>query len=37
MDRWTDDGSMEKIILLSHSLTMRGNDVASLIKFRPVA
>ena len=34
MDRWTDDrhmnGQMHRIImLLSHTLTMRGSDVAS--------
>ena len=28
MNRWTDDG---KIMLLSHTLTMRGSDVASLV------
>ena len=40
MDRWTDrlidkqrDG---KIILLSHTLTMLGTHIASLVKFHPV-
>ena len=38
-DRLTDAGRAEpngKITLLSHALTMRGNDVANLIKFGPV-
>ena len=30
-DRWTEDGCMEKIMLLSHTLTMKGSDVASLV------
>ena len=34
-NRWTDDGRTEKK-LLSHTLTMRGSDVASLVEFRPV-
>ena len=32
-DRGTDDG---KIMLLSHTLAMRGSDVASLVEFRSV-
>ena len=40
-EKWTDniytDGQMHrKIMLLSHTLTMRGSDVASLIEFCPV-
>ena len=36
-DRWTDEGCMEgwpteKKILLLHTLTMRGSDVASLVE-----
>ena len=34
-DRWTDDGSTEKI-LFSHILTMRGSDILSLLEFRSV-
>ena len=34
-DRWTDDGRTEKN-LLSHTFTIRGSDVASLVEFRPV-
>ena len=35
IDNWTDDGCMDgcmhgKIMLLSHTLTMRGSDVASV-------
>ena len=30
------DECMEKIMLLSHTLTMRGSDVGSLVEFRPV-
>ena len=35
-DRWTDDwctdgGTHRKILLLSHTLTLRGSDVASLV------
>ena len=41
MYRWTDDGCKDelmhrKIMLLSHTLTMRGSDVASLVEFCPV-
>ena len=39
MGRWMDDGwrTHGKILmLLSHILTMRGSDVASLVEFRPV-
>ena len=41
MDRRMDDGHMEgrmhgKMILLSHTLIMRGTDVASLVEFHPV-
>ena len=37
-DRWMDDGHMDgqthgKIMLLSHTLTMRGSDAASLVEF----
>ena len=40
-DKWTDDGGTdgrthEKLMLLSHTLTMRGYDVASLVEFCPV-
>ena len=36
-DSWTDPGWTDgKMMLLSHILTMRGSDVASLIEFRPV-
>ena len=40
-DKWTDDEGMDgrthgKIILLSHTLTMKGSDVASLVEFRPM-
>ena len=39
-DKWTDawkDGRMHrKIILLSHTLTMRGNNAAGLVEFRRV-
>ena len=39
-DRWSDDGCKdrraEKILLLSHILTIRGSDVASLVEFRSV-
>ena len=31
-DRWTKG----KIMLLSHTLTMKGSDVASLVEFHPV-
>ena len=38
VDRWLDAGKMDgKIILLSHTLTMRGSQVASLVKFHPMA
>ena len=38
MDSWTDNGHIDglthrKIILLSHTLTMRPNDEASLVEF----
>ena len=41
MDKWMDDGCIDeqmqgKIMLLSHTLTMRGSDVASLVEFCPV-
>ena len=37
MDRWTDEACTDgKIMLLSHNLTMRGSDVASLVEFSPV-
>ena len=32
-NRHTDEQMNRKIILLSHTLTMRGRDVASLVKF----
>ena len=32
-DAWTADG---KIMLLSHTLTMKGSNVASLVEFCPV-
>ena len=35
-ERWTDAARTEKIMLLSHTLTMRGSHVASLVKFHPV-
>ena len=40
-DRRTDDGHTErrthrKIALLSHTFTIRGSGVASLVEFRPV-
>ena len=40
MDRWTDAGCIDKlthrkIMLLSHTLTMKGSDVASFVEFRP--
>ena len=36
-DRWTDARQTNgKIMLFSHTLTMRGSDVASLVEFRPV-
>ena len=41
-DEWTDDGRTEdgrthrKIMLLWHTLTIRGSDVASLVEFRLV-
>ena len=35
-DKWTDDGRTEKIMLLLHTLTRRGSDVASLVKCRPM-
>ena len=40
-DRWTDIRHTEgqthgKIVLLPHTLTIRGSDVASLVEFRPV-
>ena len=36
-DRWTDAGwTNGKIMLLLHTLTMRGSDVASLVEFCPV-
>ena len=32
--RWKDEGQMDrKIMLLSHTLTMRGSDAASLVEF----
>ena len=34
-DGWIDD-THRKIMLLSHTLTMRGSDVASLVEFHPV-
>ena len=36
MSKWTDGGRTDarKIMLLSHTITMRGSDVASLIEFR---
>ena len=38
-DKWTDHGRTDgqthrKIMLLSHTLTMRGKNVASLVEFR---
>ena len=34
IDRWTDARMTNgKIMLLSHTLTMRGSDVASLVEF----
>ena len=40
-DKWMDKGHTDgwmhrKIMLLLHTLTMRGIDVASLVEFRPV-
>ena len=40
-ERWTDDGRTDgwthgKKMLLSHILTMKGSDVASLVEFHPV-
>ena len=35
-DRWTDGRTHRKIMLLSHTLNMRGSDVASLVEFRTV-
>ena len=35
-DSLTDGRMHRKIILFSHTLTMRGYDVASLVEFRPV-
>ena len=40
-DKWMDDGHTDgqtdrKIILLLHTLTMRGSDVASLVEFCPM-
>ena len=34
--RWMQGRTHGKIMLLSHTLTMRGHDVASLVEFRPV-
>ena len=39
--KWTDYGCTDgrthgKIMLLSHTFTMRGSAVASLVEFRPV-
>ena len=37
IDKWTYDGQMHrKIMLLSHTLTIRGSDVATLVEFCPV-
>ena len=37
MDRWTDAKRANgKVMLLSHTLTMRGSDVASLVEFHAV-
>ena len=41
MDRWMDDGHTDgrrhrQIMLLSHTLTMGGSDVARLVEFRLV-
>ena len=36
MDRWTHRREPQKIILLSHTLTIGGSDVASLVEFGPV-
>ena len=40
-DSWTDKGHTEggthrKIMLLSHSLTIKGSELASLVEFRPL-
>ena len=40
-DRWTDNRPMDrwmhgKIMLFSHTLTMRVSDVASLVEFLPM-
>ena len=35
-DRRTDERTHGKVMLLSHTLTMRGSDVASLVEFCPV-
>ena len=32
-DRRTDEWTQEKNVLLSHALTIRGSDVASLVEF----
>ena len=35
-DRWMDGRQRhEKTMLLSHTLTIRGSDVASLVEFHP--
>ena len=36
IDRWMDAQMHRKMMLLSHTLTMIGSDVASLIEFCPV-
>ena len=40
-DKWIDDGCTDgrmhrKVILLLHTLTLRGSDVANLVEFCPV-
>ena len=36
-DRWADARRTNgKVMLLSHTVTMRGSDVAGLVEFRPV-
>ena len=40
-DKWMDNGHTDgqthrKIMLLSHTLTIRGSDVTSLVEFHPV-
>ena len=36
IERYMEGQTHRKIILLSHTLTIRGSDVASLVEFQPV-